>query len=63
MTLHLTDAETEALQSAAQAEGVSVEEFAHRALREATSRWAQDRDAFLAGFAQQNKSLLDRLGQ
>lgn len=63
MTLRLDDAETEALRAAAEAEGVSMQEFARRAIRESTSRWAASRDAFLAGFARDNARLLDRLGQ
>ena len=39
MTLRLDDAETEALRSAAELEGVSMQEFARRAIREATSQW------------------------
>jgi uncharacterized protein (DUF1778 family) len=63
MTLRLTDDETEALRAAAAAEGVSMQDYARRAIREATSAWAADRDAFLASFARDNASLLDRLAQ
>ena len=63
MTIRFTDDETEALREAAAREGVSMQDFARRAVRDAISTWQQDRDRFLAQFAEQNKSLLDRLGQ
>lgn len=63
MTLRLTDEETEILRAAAQAENVSMQEFARAAIRDRASRWEQDRDAFLAEFVEQNKGLLDRLAQ
>jgi hypothetical protein len=40
-----------------------MQEFARMAIRERATRWAQERDAFLADFAGKNKGLLDRLGQ
>ncbi len=63
MTLRLTDEETDALRKAAEAEGVSMQEFARAAIRERASSWSIERDAFLADFVVQNKGLLDRLGQ
>ena len=63
MTLRLTDEEAEALRAAAEAEGVSMQEFARAAIRDRASAWAADRDAFLADFAHKNKDLLDRLAQ
>jgi len=63
MTLRLTDEETEALRKAAEAENVSMQEFARAAIRDRAARWEADRDAFLADFVTKNKGLLDRLGQ
>lgn len=63
MTLRLPDDEAEALRRAAEAEGVSMQEFARTAIRERASKWAADRDAFLADFVATNKGLLDRLAQ
>ncbi len=63
MTLRLTDEDAEALRQAAQAEGVSMQEFARQAIREKVSSWAVQREAFLTAFAAENKDLLDRLAQ
>jgi uncharacterized protein (DUF1778 family) len=63
MTLRLTDEETEALREAAAREGVSMQEFARRAIRDAAEQWARERDRFLDDFARKNKGLLDRLSQ
>ena len=63
MTLRLTDEETAALKEAAAREGVSMQEFARRAIRESASTWRRDRDEFLASFSRENKGLLDRLAQ
>ena len=63
MTLRLTDEEAQALREAAEREGVSMQEFARRAIRDAASSWRQERDRFLSDFARDNKGLLDRLGQ
>jgi uncharacterized protein (DUF1778 family) len=63
MTLRLTDEETEALRRAALAEGVSMQEFARRAIRDKASSWHAERDAFLTEFVKQNKGLLDRLSR
>lgn len=63
MTLRLDDEETEALRAAAEGEGVSMQEYARAAIRDRTTRWQADRDAFLQGFVTKNKGLLDRLGQ
>ncbi len=63
MTLRLTDEETDALRKAAQAEGVSMQEFARAAIRDRAGGWEADRDRFLTGFVAENKGLLDRLGQ
>jgi len=63
MTLRLTDEETEALRTAAEAAGVSMQEFARAAIREKASAWAVQREAFLTAFVAENKDLLDRLAQ
>lgn len=63
MTLRLTDEETEALRRAAEAEGVSMQEFARAAIRDRAARWEVDRDTFLSDFVTKNKGLLDRLAQ
>ncbi len=63
MTLRLTDDETESLRRAAEADGVSMQEFARKAIAASVDAWARTRDTFLADFAVQNRSLLDRLGQ
>ena len=63
MTLRLTDEETEALRTAAEAAGMSMQEYARAAIREKTSSWAAEREAFLTRFVQENKGLLDRLAQ
>lgn len=63
MTLRLSDEETQALREAAEREGVSMQEFARRAIHDAASSWRRDRDRFLNDFARDNKGLLDRLGQ
>lgn len=63
MTLRLTDEEAEALRKAAEASGVSMQEFARAAIQEKTSSWAAQREAFLTAFVAENRSLLDRLAQ
>lgn len=63
MTLRLTDEETEALRRAAEAANMSMQEFARVAIREKTSSWAEQREAFLRAFVADNKDLLDRLAQ
>jgi len=63
MTLRLSDEETSALRAAADAEGVSMQEFARAAIRARTDGWARERDRFLASFAQENAGLLHRLSQ
>lgn len=63
MTLRLTDDEAAALKDAAAREGVSMQEFARRAIADAASNWKRERASFLAGFVRDNKGLLDRLGQ
>lgn len=63
MTLRLTDEETAALREAAARDGVSMQEFARQAVRAKIDAWSAERDRFLATFAAENKSLLDRLGQ
>lgn len=63
MNLRLTDDETEALRAAAEAEGVSMQDYARAAIRARTQEWAAQREDFLRGFAAQNKGLLDRLSQ
>ncbi len=63
MTLRLTDDETEQLRRAAEADGVSMHEFARQAIAASVDAWARTRDTFLADFATQNRALLDRLGQ
>lgn len=63
MTLRLTDEETEALRRTAEREGVSMQEVARKAIAQYVVGWERTRDAFLADFARDNASLLDRLGQ
>lgn len=63
MTLRLTDEETDALRAAAEAAGMSMQEFARAAIREKTSSWAAQREEFLTAFVAENKGLLDRLAQ
>jgi uncharacterized protein (DUF1778 family) len=63
MTLRLTEEETETLRKAAEAANMSMQEFARQAIREKASTWSAERDAFLATFVAENKSLLDRLAQ
>ena len=63
MTLRLTDDETASLRRAADAEGVSMQEFARAAIRARTGAWTQERDRFLVQFAKDNARLLERLGQ
>ncbi len=63
MTLRLTDEETALLKAAAAQTGVSMQEFARRAITEAASGWRKEREAFLNEFVRDNKGLLDRLGQ
>lgn len=63
MTLRLTDEETELLRRAAEAANMSMQEFARAAIREKTSSWAEQREAFLTTFVAENKDLLDRLAQ
>ncbi len=63
MTLRLTEDEAEMLRAAAAREGVSMHEFARRAIREYAEQWGRQRDAFLADFVGDNKGLLDRLAQ
>lgn len=63
MTLRLTDEEAALLKEAAALEGVSMQEFARRAIADAAGSWKRERQSFLADFARENKRLLDRLGQ
>ena len=63
MTLRLDDDENDALRRAAEAEGVSMQELARKAIREYTSRWAAQRDSYMAEWAERNASLLRRLGE
>ncbi|MFN2539354.1 MAG: ribbon-helix-helix protein, CopG family [Mycobacteriales bacterium] len=63
MTLRLDETETEALRQAAEAEGVSMQELARKAIREYTIGWASRRDAYMAAWADKNASLLRRLGE
>ncbi len=63
MTLRLSEDETASLRAAAEREGISMQELARKAVRQYVENWATERDAFLAGFARENRSLLDRLGQ
>lgn len=63
MTLRLTDEETQALRAAAEREGISMQEVVRKAMRQYVDDWARQRDAFLAEFARENRSLLDRLAQ
>lgn len=63
MTLRLTEEETEALRRTAEAEGLSMQEVARKAISQYVVGWDRTRDAFLADFAARNTGLLDRLGQ
>lgn len=63
MTLRLTDEETALLRDAAAQQGVSMQEFARRAIADAARGWNRDRESFLADFVRDNKGLLDRLRQ
>ncbi len=63
MTLRLTDDETEALRTAAEAANMSMQEFARAAIRVKASGWAVQREAFLSSFVEKNRDLLDRLAQ
>ena len=63
MTLRLDEAESEALRQAAEAEGISMQELARKAIREYTSGWAARRDTYMAAWARQNAGLLKRLGE
>jgi predicted transcriptional regulator len=63
MTVRLSDDEADALRKAAEAAGMSMQEYARAAIREKTSSWAAEREAFLTRFVAENKQLLDRLAQ
>lgn len=63
MTLRLTDEESAALRRVAQAQGLSMQEAARRAVQQYTGEWAAGRDEFLREFVKENKVLLDRLAQ
>jgi hypothetical protein len=63
MTLRLTDEETEALRTAAEREGVSMQELARKAIREYVVGWEQTRDLFLTEVVAKNANLLRRLAQ
>lgn len=63
MTLRLDEEETEALRRAAEAEGISMQELARRAIRRYTSGWEEKRDAYMTEWAAKNASLLRRLGE
>jgi uncharacterized protein (DUF1778 family) len=63
MTLRLTDEEAALLKAAAAENGVSMQEFARRAITEAARGWKRQREEFLTDFVRDNKGLLDRLGQ
>ncbi|MEO6204043.1 MAG: hypothetical protein ABIO67_01475 [Mycobacteriales bacterium] len=63
MTLRLSEEDSGRLRAAAERAGVSMQEFAQAAIKAAIEDWARERDEFLADFARDNKSLLDRLGQ
>jgi predicted transcriptional regulator len=63
MTLRLTDEESEALRLMAEREGTSMQDLARRAIREYTSAWSAQRDAYMSDWAAKNASLLRRLGE
>ena len=63
MTLRLTEDETEMLRQMAEREGTSMQEVARKAIREYTSAWAAQRDAYMTAWADKNQSLLRRLGE
>lgn len=63
MTLRLDDDDNDALRRAAEAEGISMQELARKAIRLYTSRWAEQRDSYMTAWAAKNASLLRRLGE
>jgi predicted transcriptional regulator len=63
MTLRLDDDDNDALRRAAEAEGISMQELARKAIRLYTSRWAEQRDDYMTAWAAKNASLLRRLGE
>ena len=63
MTLRLDDDENGALKRAAEAEGLSMQELARKAIRLYTSRWAEQRDSYMTEWVASNASLLRRLGE
>ena len=63
MTLRLDDDDNDALRRAAEAEGVSMQEVARKAIRLYTSGWAERRDSYMREWVQRNESLLRRLGE
>jgi hypothetical protein len=63
MTLRLDESETEALRRAAEAEGISMQELARKAIAQYTSGWAARRDAYMTEWAEKNRNLLRRLGE
>jgi predicted transcriptional regulator len=63
MTLRLDDDDNDALRRAAEAEGISMQELARKAIRLYTSGWAEQRDSYMTTWAANNASLLRRLGE
>ncbi len=63
MTLRLSDDESDALRRVAEREGTSMQEVARRAIREYTTGWEAQRDAYMTEWAAKNVSLLRRLGE
>jgi predicted transcriptional regulator len=63
MTLRLTEEDSEALRSCAQAEGVSMQELAQRAIREYVMRRSQRLATAIERVASNDAELLDRLSR
>ena len=63
MTLRLTDEETEALRTYAQATGRSMQDVARQAIHEYVSERRQKRDAILKRIAEEDAAILDLLAK
>ena len=63
MTLRLTDEQDRALTALAEAQKISKQEAAIRAIEDAASRRAQTRDAVLRRIADEDAALLDLLSK
>jgi predicted transcriptional regulator len=63
MTLRLTEEDADALRSCAQAEGVSMQELAQRAIRDYVMRRRQRLTTAIERVASDDAELLDRLSR